>query len=112
LCFVVASYRYFVSSVFPYQSASLVFILLEKDRSEIHRIYKVIEGEVYAGLVLAALGDPTTKDLYGRYGTYQVQNSNSSVSGTYVLALTASTNINLWLMLQVQVLLIIIHFLE
>ena len=53
-----------------------------------------------AGMVLAAIGDGTTKDLYGRFGGYQVQNTTSSVSGTSVISLTASTNINLWLMSQ------------
>lgn len=45
----LGSYRYFVSSVFPHKSASLVIILLDTSRNEVQRLYKVIEGEEYAG---------------------------------------------------------------
>lgn len=45
----LGAYRYFVSSVFPHKSASLVIILLDTSRNEVQRLYKVIEGEEYAG---------------------------------------------------------------
>ena len=45
----LGAYRYFVSSIFPHKSASLVIILLDTSRNEVQRLYKVIEGEEYAG---------------------------------------------------------------
>jgi len=53
-----------------------------------------------SGMLLAGLGNATTKDLYGRFGTYMFQFTTSSVSGTSVISLTTSTNINLYLMNQ------------
>jgi len=43
----ISSYRYCVSSVFPHKSASLVIILLNKDKLEVHRIYKDLVKEEY-----------------------------------------------------------------
>lgn len=45
----LGSYRYFVSSVLPHKSASLVILLLDTSRNEVSRIHKVIEGDEYAG---------------------------------------------------------------
>jgi hypothetical protein len=43
----ISSYRYCVSSVFPHKSASLVIILLDKAKLEVHRIYKDLVKEEY-----------------------------------------------------------------
>jgi hypothetical protein len=45
----LGSYRYFISSVQPHKSASLVILLLDTDRNEVSRIHKIIEGDEYAG---------------------------------------------------------------
>lgn len=44
---LISSYRYCVSSVFPHKSASLVIILLDKEKCEVHRIYKDLVKEEY-----------------------------------------------------------------